>query len=121
MKQKIVNFVKTFGLRAGSLFLPLTAFAQTPPAPIKTVQELINLMCKIFGWMFYGLIALAIIMGVVAAFNYVTSDGSAEKVSKANKMLLYAAIGVAVALLAKGLPNIVASFLDPTLNLPASC
>ncbi|HVO28551.1 MAG TPA: hypothetical protein VMT81_01030 [Candidatus Paceibacterota bacterium] len=79
--------------------------------PITTTQELLQFMCTIFSWMFYGLIVLSLIMIVVAAYNYATANGEAEKVSKANKMILYAAIAIAVALLAKGIPAIVASLL----------
>lgn len=71
-------------------------------------------MCNIFGWMFYGLIVLSLIMIVVAGFNYVTAGDNSEKVSKATKMIVFAAIGLAVALLAKAIPSIVANFLGAT-------
>lgn len=86
-------------------------------APVTSVQGLINLLCKAFDYMFYFLIALSIIMGLVAAFNYVTAGDNAEKVSKANKIILYAAIGVAIALLAKGIPLIVGSFFNVSSGL----
>jgi uncharacterized YccA/Bax inhibitor family protein len=84
----------------------------TPIAPITTTQGLIDLGCTIFDWMFYALIVFAIIMVVLAAFNYVTAGDNAEKVSKATKMIIYAAIGIAVALLAMGIPLLVGNFLN---------
>jgi len=102
---------------AGLLFVPALASAATPPAPITTVQGLVNILCLVFDYMFYGLIALSVVMGVVAAFYYVTAGDNAEKVSRANKMLLYTAIGIAVALLAKGIPLIVASFFSVTSGI----
>jgi Type IV secretion system pilin len=92
----------------------------TIQSPINSVQGLLNLMCTIFGWMFYGLIAVSIIMILVAGFNYVTAGDNAEKVGKANKIILYAAIGIAVALLAKAVPAIVASFIGAQGTL-SSC
>ena len=88
-----------------------TAFAQTIHPPITTAQGLLKFMCTIFAWMFYGLIVLSVIMATVAAFNYVTSNGDGEKVGRATKTILYAAIAVAVALLARGIPPIVATFM----------
>jgi len=103
----------------GALLLPLTSSAATTP-PITKVQGLIDLMCSVFDYMFYGLIALSIIIVVVAGFNYVTGGDNPEKVSKANKMILYAAVGIAVALVAKGIPLIVGNFLNAsTTNLTA--
>lgn len=92
---------------------PLLAFAQnTPPvAAINNVQDLVQLMCTIFGYMFYGLITLSTIMILVAAFNYATAGDDSEKVRKATKMITYVAIAIAVALLARAIPTIVANFL----------
>lgn len=117
-----MNLIKKVGILAGALFLPLIAQAQATPAaaqgatsvpatPFNTVSSVLNFVCTIFGWMFYFLIALAVVFVVVAAFKYLTSSGNAEGVKSANSTLLYAAIAVAVALLAKGIPLIVADFL----------
>jgi hypothetical protein len=95
------------------------AAVSTPSAPITSVQGLVNLLCTIFGWLFYGLIALSLIMIIVAGFNYVTAGDNSEKVSKATKMILYAAIGIGVALLAKAVPLIVGNFLGASGNLGA--
>lgn len=101
--------------------LPLQAFAQSITAPITSVQGIVNIMCKAFDYLFYGLIALSIVVVVIAAFNYVLANGDAEKVSKANKMILYAMIGIAVALLAKGIPLIVGSFFGVAASAIKSC
>jgi hypothetical protein len=120
-KEKIIVSIGTF-------FIPMAALAQSTSAnnatissPITTLQGLVNLMCKAFDYLFYGLIALSIIMVVIAGFNYVTAGDNAEKVSKANKMILYAAIGIAVALLARGIPLIVANFLGASTTGVTSC
>jgi hypothetical protein len=128
--QKIINFVKRFGLSAFSFGLPVMAFAQTqiggnpqpagsgsngasgiPNVQINSVQNVLDVTCVVFAWMFYFLIALAIIFVVIAAYRYLTSAGNPEKVKGATNTILYAAIAVGVALLAKSIPLIVASFL----------
>ena len=105
-----------------SLVLPMLAHAapatpnpaqgaeNVPYANIVSVQGALNLFCTIYGWMFYFLVALAIIFIVIGAYRYLTSAGEAEKVKSAQNTLLYAAIAIAVALLAWGIPQIVADF-----------
>ncbi|HVO28550.1 MAG TPA: hypothetical protein VMT81_01025 [Candidatus Paceibacterota bacterium] len=133
--EKIKRFIKEFGISILSLAIPLSAgaFAPTggtgsggtvgaqPQLPTGTnvpyasgfvsTQSVLNFGCTVFSWMFYGLIVLAVVFVVVGAYKYLTSSGEAEKVKSANNTLMYAAIAVAVALLAKAIPSIVASFL----------
>ena len=68
-------------------------------------------MCGIANWMFYFLIILSVIMIVVAAYLYLTSNGDPEKVGKATKSVTYAAVGIAVGLLAKAIPVLIASIV----------
>lgn len=121
LKKKIVEPIKKATLWVKGFDTPSPALLVGITAPITTVKGLVDLMCNIFGWMFYGLIALSVIMVVIAGFNYVTAGDNAEKVSKANKMILYAAVGIAVALLAKGIPLIVADFLGASKTNVAAC
>jgi threonine/homoserine/homoserine lactone efflux protein len=57
--------------------------------------------------MFWILIAVSIIMVIFAAFQYATAGDDTEKTTKGRKTLTWAAVGIAVALLAKGLPTLV--------------
>jgi uncharacterized membrane protein len=124
--KKIFGFVNKISVSTVSFVLPILAFAATgtgpqpasqgsntapPSAGITSVQSILNTFCTVFDWAFYFLIALAVIFGVIAAFRYLTSSGNAEKIKTANSTLLYAAIAVAVALLARAIPLVVASFL----------
>ena len=95
------------------------AYAQTPPtAPVlvSSYGSLNSLWCPIFNVMFWVLMAVSIIMIFWAAFLYATSEGESEKPSQARKMILYAAIGIVIALIAKGAPAIVASIFGQTDN-----
>lgn len=51
---------------------------------------------------------------VYAAYLYLTSQGDVEKVKTANRVILYAVVAVAVALLAYVFINIVTALVRPT-------
>lgn len=80
------------------------------PGEIDTVDDVLNVINKITNWMFTIFIATAVIFILLAAFKYLTSGGG-EETAKAHKMLLYSAVAIAVAILAKGVVNIVQSIL----------
>jgi hypothetical protein len=101
----------TSSLAQASIALP-QGFNSVPPPPLQTTNDVTNLLCGSLTWVFYILLVFAVIMALVAAYKYVTSGGDPEKVSSASKTLLYVAIAVAVALIAKGVPYIVSSFLN---------
>lgn len=124
--KKIKSFVKEFGISILSLGLPVLASAQgiqQPPiqAPenIRDVNYILGgtgILCTTINWIFWLLIVLTIIFVLVAAFKYLTAAGDPEKVKGAGNTLLYAAVAVVVALIAKGLPLIVSSFIGGGLT-----
>ncbi len=77
---------------------------------------LINLVAN---WMFTILLVVAVVFIVWAAYSYLTSSGDSEKVSAAHKALLYAAVAVAVGVLARGFVYIVRNTVEAT-NTPQS-
>lgn len=93
-----------------SFGMPLFALAQAtlPPAPTEP-QGLITAACRLAGWMFAFLIIVAIIFVIIAAYRYLTASGDPEKITKANQMLVYAAVAIIVGVIARGLPFIVAN------------
>lgn len=122
--KKLKGFAKEFGVSIAALVLPVMASAQNIPVPqppqnagsvpqgnISSIQGVLNTVCIVFDWAFYFLVAAAVIFIIYAAFKYLTAAGDAEKVKAAGSTLLYAAVAVGVALLARAIPLIVASFL----------
>ncbi len=81
--------------------------------------SLVAFLCNIITWMVTILFATAIIMIVLAAFQYVTAGDDTEKTSKARRTLTYSAIGIAVALIAYGFPAIVASIIPGNPSVSA--
>lgn len=94
-----------------------SGFTTPPQSSINTVQAVLNDVCGVFDWMFYFLIALSVVFIVIAAYRYLTASGNPEKVKGATNTIIYAAIAVAVALLALAIPSIVANFLNASGNL----
>ena len=71
---------------------------------MRTLQNIIN-------WLFVILLVVAVIFIVIGGLMYVTAQGDPEKVKKASQYVLYALIGVIVALLARGLVTLVQKFM----------
>ena len=125
--KKITSFAKDFGPYVLSFALPAAALAQNVPPPqapgqtnvpqgtINSLGSVLQTVCTVFGWAFYFLLAFAVLLVIVAAFKYLTAGGDAEKVKSAGNTLLYAAVAVGVALLARAVPLVVGSFLGTSL------
>jgi hypothetical protein len=58
-------------------------------------------------WIFVFLLVISVVFIVLAAFQFVTSGGDPAAVSMARTKLIYAAVGIAVAVLARGIPEAV--------------
>ena len=77
----------------------------------------LDILNRITDWMYTILLVLAVIFIILAAFHYLTSGGSEEKVGKAHKMLIYTAIAVAVALLARAVIFVTRELVAPGANI----
>jgi uncharacterized membrane protein len=101
-------------LIASLLLLPAGAAAQsfTPPGPIiRDIGDIENLLATAIRWIFTLVVILCVIFILYGSFLYVTAAGDATRVSKANQTLLFAAIGLAVALLAWSIVALVRNFI----------
>ncbi len=68
---------------------------------------LLNSVYTVTDWMFYLLTILVVFMVIYGGFAYITAAGDPEKAGKGKKILTYAIIGLAIALLAKIIPSVV--------------
>jgi hypothetical protein len=104
-----------------SLFLA-TAHAQLSlPGQVAAVSnpaKILTFICTVlFSYLFTAAIFISIFFVLIAAYRYLTSSGNADQVSLASKTLLYAAVGVAIAILARSVPVIVGTFVAGQINL----
>ncbi|KKR46641.1 MAG: hypothetical protein A3A97_03860 [Candidatus Terrybacteria bacterium RIFCSPLOWO2_01_FULL_40_23] len=76
-----------------------------------TFTEFIALICKAGNWFFTGVMAIALMMILVAAFYFLTGGGNPQNIEKAKQTLLYAIVGVIVAILPKAIIAIIGSLL----------
>ncbi len=94
MKKVLASLILT-----GLLVLPAIVIAQET-APTVDVMDALN---RIINWVFTILMVVAIIFLIIGAFNFVTAAGAPEKVEAGKKSIMWALVGAAAALLAKGL------------------
>lgn len=116
-KSSVVSILTLWGIRVS------VALAQTSGAksPVTDETDLQQLMCNIVDWFFWIVIVISVMMVLLAAFDYVTAGDDTEKTSRGRKRLTYAAVGIAVALLAAGFPSIVASVFPNSVTATISC
>lgn len=115
MKEHFSQFLRTLTVAA---FLVPTAHAYA----IKlNIDEIAGKFCIILNWVFTAAIITGIIMVVIAAFKYMTAKGDATKLSEAHQTFFYAAIGLAVAILAASVPFIIATFLGAESEVLGAC
>ena len=72
-----------------------------------TPTAIVAWIASITQTIFYGVMVIAVLFILVAAFHFLTASGNPEKIATARQMLIYAVIGIAVALLAYAIPFIV--------------
>lgn len=91
--------IKVGALTIGTALLPAIAFAEIQGGPM-TANSIVDGIKKVAGIFQAIIFAIAIIMILVAAFQFITAGGNEEKVATARKSLMWGLIGLAVALFA---------------------
>lgn len=95
------------------LAVPIVGLAyEEAPIIISEPGELEELIDTVIDWVFTIVMGLAILFIILAAFFYITAAGNPETIGKGKTMLIYALVGIAVALLARGLPLLIRAFLE---------
>ena len=108
------------GLLASVMFLSFASlvFAALPTdvtaLPDVDKTGLFKLFDNAANIIFTALLILAAVFILLAAFQFITGGGNAEALEQARAKLIWGAVGIGVALLAKGLPGIIQTFLKQT-------
>jgi len=71
---------------------------------INTIQTFVD-------WFFAVLVAVAVLLAIIGAFNILTAGGSPEKVNTGRNYIMFAAIGLAIAFIARAVPSIVKAIM----------
>ena len=102
----------TGGLCIETAKLPPESFRLGDESGVPTSGEGILARIQIIAnWIFAIFLALSVIYIVLAAFQFVTGGGDPAQVSGARQKLIYAMIGIAIALIAAGFPAILRSIV----------
>jgi len=80
---------------------------EIPESDINDMGSIVELVETLVNWFFWILMAVAVFMLLFAAFNWLTSAGNEEKVTSARKMLIWAIVGIIIALISKGLIEVI--------------
>lgn len=113
MKKLFVLFLAVSALAV--LALPVLAVGVEPPEgyqlpttpPATTGAQLLTLVDTVTNWVFAIFTVLTIIFVLLAAFQFVTAGGDAEKVGEARQKLIWAVVGIIIALASKGLVPVI--------------
>lgn len=94
--------------------LPAIAFAQLPSIPqknITTPREVLAIVEKAVSWIFAFFFAVVAFYILSAAYTYLTAGGDPAKLASAKNKLIYAAVGIALALVARSAIAVIENFI----------
>jgi hypothetical protein len=115
----------TVGLMVLALVIGTSVLAVTPgtvPGPIvgavgpTSVTGWVDILITAVRWVYTIIFIVAVLFILLAAFHFITSKGDAATTAKAKQELLYAVIGIAVALLSYGIVTLVQTSLQSGLT-----
>ena len=118
MKKNILKKVG-IGIGLGLALLPFLALAQVGqlPGPIITSPtQISDLISRILNWIARIIITISVIMLLFSAILYLTAGGSEERVGKAKGYLLYAIVGIVIALLTLSVQPFITTVLERQFN-----
>lgn len=84
---------------------------QPPPEQGRSASGLLNVLAGVVRVTYIVFFVLAVMIFLLVAFEYLTSQGEPEKIKKAQDWLIYAAVSVVIALLAVGISTLIQRFL----------
>lgn len=105
-------------LSAPAVFAASQSNVVIPTTGVPTnVGGLYSFLCSASNWFFAFIIILAVFFLLLAAYKFFGAGGDQDAISTARKYVIYALVGVAVAILAKALVFVIGDFLGNTTSL----
>lgn len=107
----ILSFITAIALTAAVFSLPTLAFGEGGPqsaielargdgVPTNLMEGDGSLVRRIINFMLIGIAIISVVMLIVGGFRYVVSGGQKEAVNSAKNTILYAIVGLLIALFA---------------------
>lgn len=123
----------SFLFSLSSFLFPLSAFSAVPspgqlptetdlglpPSPVRTAGGFIEVVKGITRFAYILFFIIAVLMIILTAYTYLTASGNKENIEKAHKQLIYAAVAIAIALLAITTSALIQNFLTSPHAVPA--
>jgi len=97
MKKILVGIILTTLITAPTLVIAIEEVPEMSP------EAFLQILGDVVGYLFTILLIVAAIFLVIAGFNFVTASGEPDKIAKAKTFVIYALVGVAVAVASRGL------------------
>lgn len=88
---------------------------QPSQLPKWSQAEIIDMVNRITNWAFTALLAIVVIMVIVAGIMFTTAGGNPEAQTKARTILLYALVGFAVGMIARGIIALVTMIMNKSI------
>jgi len=88
--------------------------SKEPDANIRDLPALVAKIDNVTNLIFVLLLAASVIFIIIAAFQFVTAGGKPESISEARQKIIFAVVGIAIAVFAKSIPFVITSFLNGT-------
>ncbi len=117
-----IAFVVVAMVAVAFVAVPMMVGAQAPSGGIGTAPtggvnigstgavtgtgELVNLILGLINWVAWFVALVAVLFGLYSGVLFITAGGDDEKVTKAKNILLYAIVGIVVAILAFSIVSI---------------
>ncbi|KKT91961.1 MAG: hypothetical protein UW92_C0007G0007 [Candidatus Jorgensenbacteria bacterium GW2011_GWA2_45_13] len=122
MKRFSFYAAKGAGITFFLVSLPLAASGAVNDAPPETIvsKEGVNGLLSVINtfslWLLGALIALAVVLILLSAYDFLTSGGDEKKVKEGKDKLIYALVAVGVGLLAWGLVLLIGQLFDSSAS-----
>ena len=81
------------------------------PDDINTPDKLIAAIRNVTDWVFVILLVVASIFIIIAALQFVTAGGKPESVTEARQKLIWAVVGIVIALFARAIPDVIVAIV----------
>ena len=78
-----------------------------PPTNITSGADLVTTIQALTNWFFVVFLLLAVIFVILAAFQFLSGGGDPQAVAQARQKLIWAAVAVVVATMARAIPTVV--------------